>query len=144
MLIEALPQALRGERDLLRLINDEKRAGRQVHERVFRFQLHWFGKREDLGFGDLHHTALRFDLEAADGFDFVAKEFDAERARALGGEDVEDASADGVFADHFDGLATVIADRFEVIFEGFERNFFANGERERETPVVLGSLRAEQ
>ena len=82
--------------------------------------------------GDLHHGALRFDVEAADGFDLVAEKFDAQRARALGGKYVENAAADGILADHFDRIALFVADGLQMRFDGVERQFFADAQFQRE------------
>src|SRR6185369_15413084 len=48
------------------------------------------GEREQHAFIDSAGRALSAGIELADGIDFIAKEFDAERAVGVGGIDVED------------------------------------------------------
>ncbi len=103
-----------------------------------------FDQRQQRGLGDLHHGALGFDVKAADGLDQVAEQLDADGLGRLGREDVEDAAAQRVFADHLDRLALLVADAFQMRQQVFERNLLAHSQRESELPVEFGRLRAEQ
>jgi hypothetical protein len=80
---------------------------------------------------------LRFGVEAAYGFDLIAKELDADGLLLVRWKDVENAATNGVFAHHFDGIAALIADAFEVRGEIVERDFFMNTQRQGELPVVV-------
>ena len=102
------------------------------------------GQRENLGFGDFHDRALRFDLESADGFDLIAEEFDAQGPGAFCSEDVEDAAADGIFADHLNRIAARIADGLEMSLDGVEREFLADAKVEGEPAVIRGIVDAKQ
>ena len=158
-LIEALPQALGGAADLFGLVEHDQRARFEIEqgllapvfERRGEFpagiggsDARLLGQRQHFDLGELHDGALALDIEAADGFDLVAEEFDAQRARVLGGEDVEDAAADGVLAGHLHRLALLVADRNQVRFDGFERQFFADAQFDGQAPVVIAGVSAQQ
>src|SRR5579871_5902377 len=83
------------------------------------------GQRKDLRLGDLHHRTLRIDVEPADRFDLVTEKLNAQGARLSRGIDIQNASADRVLAGHFDRLAPLITDRFEMRFDGLKRKFLA-------------------
>ena len=84
------------------------------------------------------------DVEAADGFDLIAEEFDAQRARVLGRENVQDAAANGILADHLHRIAPLIADRLQMRLDRVERQFFADAQFQREPPVIVRGMRAQQ
>ncbi len=134
-MIETLPQALGGAADLFGLVKYDQRARFEVEQCLFApvfecrgefpagiggSDARLLGQRQHFDLGELHDGALALDVEAADGFDLVAEEFDAQRARVLGGEDVEDAAADGVLAGHLHRFALLVADRNQVRFDGLE------------------------
>ena len=121
----ALPQALGRAAELLGLVENDRSARSRSSKVCSRrsssaaansqpgkrgADAGLLGQRQDLDFGDLHDGALGLDIESADGFDLVAEEFDAQGAGAFGAEDVQDAAADGIFADHFHGIAPLVAD----------------------------------
>ncbi len=79
-----------------------------------------FRKREEDRFFDLRarlRSALGLRVEAADGFDLVAEKIDAIGAVGFGGIDVEDATAAGVLAGHFDHIGGGVADDIEALDE---------------------------
>ena len=160
LLLEALPQALGRAADLLGFIEHDQSAlasrsskvcSRAVFERRGKFpagiggsDARLLGQRQHLDLGELHDGALALDFEAANGFDLVAEEFDTQRARILGGEDVEDAAADGILAGHLHRLALLVADRNQVRFDGLERQFFADAQLDGEAAVVIAGVSAQQ
>src|SRR5205085_772460 len=84
------------------------------------------------------------DVEAAHGFDGVAEELDADGALGLGGEDIENATAKGILADHFHGLASFIPDAVEVDQQVVQRQVFTYAQGECELAVEVTRLRLEQ
>ncbi len=70
--------------------------------------------------------ALRLHVEAADGFDQIAEQLDADGLGGFGRENVQDAAAQRVFADHLHRLALFVADAFQVRQQVFQRNLFAD------------------
>ena len=82
-----------------------------------------FGERKQRGADDGRDRALGARVEFADGFDGVAEEFDADGARRFGGEDVDDAAADGELAGEFDHFGAGVADGAEMEEEFVERSF---------------------
>lgn len=63
----------------------------------------------------------------AQGFDFVAEEFDADREVVADGKDVEDSSAPGELTGDADGVGSFVAEA-EEFFGGFSGvNFVAGG-----------------
>ena len=126
---------------------------RQSQIRASAASASWRSRERDRGYSvsgssvaarDLQHGALRFDVEAADGFDLVAEELDAHGLRRFRRKHVEDAAANRIFAHHFDRLAALVADAFEVRNHIFERHLFAGAQRERELPVEIGGFGAQQ
>ncbi len=61
-----------------------------------------------------------------------------------GREDVQDAAAHGVFADHFHRLAALVSDAFQVCDDILQRHFVADAQVERELPVEVAGLDAQQ
>ena len=56
--------------------------------------------------------------------------------RLFGREDIENAAADGILADHFDRIAAFVADAFEVLGEIVERDFIFDAQGLGELAVV--------
>ena len=81
--------------------------------------------------------ALRVRVEAADGFDLVAEEVDADGTLHLGRVDVEDAAAQGDLAGHFDHVDAGVADGEEVLDEHVGQVLFAALEMQREGAIVV-------
>ena len=81
--------------------------------------------------------ALGVWVEAADGFDLVAEEVDADGAVHLRGVDVEDAAAEGDLAGHLDDVDFGVADGEEVLDEHVGHVLFAELEVEGEGAVVV-------
>ena len=79
-------------------------------------------------------------IEFADGFDGVAEKFDADGALGFGGEDVDDAAADGELAGELDHFGAGVADGAEVEEEIVERSFDVAGEGAGEREVDVGIL----
>ena len=96
-----------------------------------------FGEREEEDVVDGGLGALGFGVEAADGLYFVAEEVDADGAFLLGGVDVEDASAEGDLAGHFDDVDAGVANREEVLDEGVGEVLFASAEAEGEAVIEV-------
>ena len=111
----------------------------QLEEQFARFRI--FDQRQERGLRDLHDGALRFDIESADGFDQVAEQLDADRLGGFGRENIQDAAAQRIFADHLHRVAFLIADAFQMRQQIFQRDLFAHAQGERELPVELGALR---
>ncbi len=86
---------------------------------------------------------LRGGIEAADRFDFVAEELDADGALGFGGVDVEDAAANRVLAGHFDDVGGGVADGVQVGEQGFDVEGFAAAEGAGEIGVVVGGALAD-
>jgi hypothetical protein len=137
---QAFPQALGGGHDIAGLVKKHDGIRCQIEQRMLADVIDGGGEfpagglvvglgllaqGQNFGLGQLEHAALGLDIEAADGFDFVAKEFDAQGLRVFGAKDVKDAAADGVLADHFHGVAAFVADGLEVFFDRLQRYFFA-------------------
>ncbi len=97
-----------------------------------------FGEREEERFVHGIGGTLRGGIEAANGFDFVAEEFDADGALGLGRVDVKNASAQGVFAGHFDDIGGGVSDGVEVGEQVVDVERFAAAERAGEIGVVVG------
>ena len=95
------------------------------------------GEWEEEGVVEGGGGALGVGVEAADGFDLVAEEVDADGAVHLGGVDVEDAAAEGDLAGHFDDVDFGVADGEEVLDEHVGDVFFADFEMEGEGAVVV-------
>ena len=102
------------------------------------------GKRQHHRLADLDDGALRFHFEAANGFDFIAEEFDAQGAGIFRGVHIENAAADGILAGHLDRLAPLIADGFEMRLDHFERHFLARAQFDREARVEGGGVGARE
>ncbi len=96
-----------------------------------------FSEGQQPGFIEAGLRALGFGVEAADGFDFVAEELDAQGAVGFGRVDVEDAAAAGELAGHFDQVHLRVADAGEVAGEDFDVDFFAALEVDGERGVVV-------
>jgi hypothetical protein len=79
---------------------------------------------------------MRFGVESADGFDFVAEEFEAVRALGLWRVNVEDATASSELALHFDQVHLCVAMSGEVLGEHLDVNLLAHTELERLGCVV--------
>ena len=62
----------------------------------------------------------------------------------FGGEDVEDAAAQRILADHFDWFAILVADAFQMREQVFERHFVAHAHGEGELAVEFGGLGLQQ
>ena len=62
----------------------------------------------------------------------------------FGRENIQDAAAQRVFADHFHRVALLVADAFQMRQQIFERDLFAHAQRERELPVKFGGFGAQQ
>ena len=92
LLVQALPETLGCAGDLLRLIEHDDGVAGQIDQRLLagifesrgklppwkeRALARLFGQGKNPAFGHLHHGALRIHVEAADGFDLIAEEFDA-------------------------------------------------------------------
>ena len=73
-----------------------------------------FGERQQQRFVHGIGRALRCRIEVADGFDFVAEKFDADRALGFGRIDIEDAAAQSVLSGHFDHVGGGVADSVQV------------------------------
>ncbi len=73
-----------------------------------------FSQRQQLRFVQAALRALRFRIEFADGFNFVAKELDAHRAVGFGRVDVENSATPGELAGHLDQIHLRIADAGQV------------------------------
>ncbi len=84
----------------------------QLQKQLARFGI--FGQRQQRGLRDFHHGALGLDIESSDGFDQVAKQLDADRLGRFGRENIQDAAAQRIFADHFHRVALFVADAFQV------------------------------
>ena len=93
-----------------------------------------------VGADDWGDRALGARVEFADGFDGVAEEFDADGALGFGGEDVDDAAADGELAGEFDHFGAGVADGTEMEEEIVERSFDVSGEGAGEREVDVGIL----
>ncbi len=72
-----------------------------------------FGDGAEDEFGELGGAALGGGVEAAEAFDGVAEQVDADRVGLAGGEEVDDAAAGGVFAGLHDGAGAAVAVGFE-------------------------------
>ena len=133
LLIEPLPQPLGGATDLLRLVEHNQRPGFEIKQSllapVFERRREFpagiggadarlLSERQHFNLRELHHRALALDLEAANRFNLVTEEFDAQRTCVFGREDVEDAAADRILAGHFHRLALLVADRNQMRFDG--------------------------
>jgi hypothetical protein len=103
-----------------------------------------FEEREEGDFVELEDRALGFDVEGTERFDGVAEQFDADGLVGFGGEDVDDAAADGILADHFDGLALFVADGVEVGDQLLHGDLFVGAESDGELAVEFGSFGAEE
>ena len=94
-LLQTLPQALGCGADIFRLVENHDRLASQGQQGVLARILRCRGElpagkdvavarlleqRQNLGLGNLQNRPLGFHIETADGFDFVAEEFDAQRA----------------------------------------------------------------
>ena len=99
-----------------------------------------FGEREQSCADDWGDRALGARVEFADGFDGVAEEFDADGALGFGGEDVDDAAANGELAGEFDHFGAGVADGAEMEEEIVERSFDVAGEGAGEGEVDVGIL----
>ena len=97
------------------------------------------GERLQHALVQLMNGALRFRIESADGFDFVAEKLDAHGLGLFGREHIENAAADRVLAGHFHWIAALVADAFEVRGEVVERHFVMYAERLRELAVIGGA-----
>ena len=84
-----------------------------------------FSQRKQRAIVYLEDRSLRFDIEAANGFNQIAEHIDTDGFLRFGREYVQDAAADGIFADHFHRLTTLITYAFEVRDHSFEREFVA-------------------
>ncbi len=97
-----------------------------------------FGEGKEKGVVEGGGGALGVGVEAADGFDLVAEEVDADGAVHLGGGvDVEDAAAEGDLARHLDDVDFGVADGEEVLDEHVGHVFFAGFEMEGEGLVEV-------
>ncbi len=97
-----------------------------------------FGERQQERFVHGIGGTLRGGIEAADGFDFVAEEFDADRALGFGGVDIEDAAAQGVLAGHFDDVGGGVADGVQVREQVVDVERFAAAQHAGQVGVVVG------
>ena len=93
----------------------------------------------------VHSSTLRTercdsDVEAADGFDEVAEQIDADGLLRFGRKDVENAAAYRILAHHFDGLAAFISHAFEMCDHVLHGHFVPGLESQRELAVELGRL----
>ena len=85
-----------------------------------------FGQREQGAIFDLEDGALRLHVEAAYGFHLVAKQVETDGVRRLGRKHVQNPAADGVFPDHFNRLAPLVADAIQVRDHFLERQLVAH------------------
>ena len=114
------------------IAKDDDRLVRQLLPQALSRQA-TLGAGED-GFGRLSDRFLGEGIEAADRFDGVAKEFDAERIIPDPREDVDDAATHGDFATAFDGGFDLVADAYQpidqrmqiVVLAGFDDDAFAD------------------
>ena len=97
-----------------------------------------FGEREQQRFVHGIGRTLRGGIEAANGFDFIAEEFDADGALGFGGVDIEDAAAQGVLAGHFDDVGGGVADGVQMGEKIFDVEGFAAAEGAGQIGVVVG------
>ena len=97
-----------------------------------------FGERQQQRFVHGIRRTLRGGIEAADGFHFVAEEFDAHRALGFGRVDIEDAAAQRVLAGHFDDVGGGVADGVQVSEKIVDVERFAAAQNAGEVGVVLG------
>ena len=97
-----------------------------------------FGEREQERFVEGIRRPLRGGIEAADGFDFVAEEFDADGALGFGRIHVEDAAAQGVFAGHFDDIGGGVADGVQMGEKIIDVEGFSATEDAGQVGVVVG------
>ena len=81
------------------------------------------GKWKQQSFVNGRGRTLGGGIEFADGLDFIAKEFDAQRTVGLGRIHVENAAAQGVLARHFDHIGRCVADGVEMASNGRYREF---------------------
>ena len=81
--------------------------------------------------------ALRFGIEFADGFNFVAEELDADGAVGFGRVDVENSAAARELAGHLDEVHLRVADAGEMRGEDFDVDFFAALEGDGEAGIVI-------
>ena len=101
-----------------------------------------FGERQQERFVHGIGGTLRSGIEAADRFDFVAEELDADRALGFGRIDIENAAAQGVLSGHFDDVGGLVADGVQVGEKIVDVEGFAAAQNAGEIGVVVG--RAQQ
>ncbi len=101
-----------------------------------------FGEGEEEDVVDGRLGALGFGIEAADGLDLVAEEVDADGTVLFRGVDVEDATAEGDLAGHFDDIDAGVADFEEVVDNGVGEVFFPGAEAEGEGVIEVAGEEA--
>ena len=84
----------------------------------------------------------RFGVEAADGFDLVAEEVDADGTVLLGAVDVDDAAANRDLAGHLDDVDAGVADGEQMLDEHVGDVLFADAQVQRERGVVVAAEEA--
>ena len=114
----------------------------QLHQQRPRFLI--LRQRQQRAVFDLQHRALRFHVEAADGFHLVAEQVDAHRLGGFRREHVQNAAAHRVFAHHLHRLAALVADAFQVRDHVIERQFVAHPQLQGELPVEIAGFDAQQ
>ena len=77
-----------------------KQAGTTFNQRGVGVAFGWSDRRDANGF-QIVESPLRFNVEPTDGFNFVAEEFNPQRIRFGGREDINDAALDPDFARQF-------------------------------------------
>ena len=97
-----------------------------------------FGERQQQRFVHGIGGTLRGGIEAADRFDFVAEEFDADRALGFGRINIENAAAQGVLSGHFDDIGGLVADGVQVGEKVLDVEGFAAAQNAGEVGVVVG------
>ncbi len=158
-LIDAFPQAIRGLLKLFRLIQHDQRVGRERGDgmlarliqcdrefpaRISGTRARLLDQRQDRSLTQAIDGALGLNIETANRFDLVAKKLDAQRTHGFGGENVENTSANGIFADHFHRLAPLVADGLEMRLDAVERQFFTRPQIQRETTIIIARMIALQ
>ena len=86
---------------------------------------------------------MRVHVEAPYGLHLVAKEIDAHGLLRFRGKHVQNSAAYGVLADHFDGLAPLVADALQVGDHFFEWQLLSGTDAEGELAVVVGGFDAQ-